>query len=240
MEHSKRVQHTLTRLFIVFLFAALVLGSAVPALAINGSVTITIPDEIANTGKDVELSLYKLGHEQGKNEDGSMAFACEPEFSEIWDAISKIEEALRKDTPMPSNRDQTLTKIRSVISQKSISPVDVQIMDKTSKTVKFENLEPGIYFAVMTKGPANQTLQTSIIPVPYTYIDKETGKYNVLYGITTNPKSIVIPPPPPPPPPPDNPPPTSPPSSFRPTPSVVKITEFGVNGIFNHVGDCYE
>ncbi len=227
-------------LMVLCLCATLLLGSAMPAHAASATITIHVDDtrllqELAN-GTNVSLRLYKIA---GRNASG-WNYAEAPAFAGLSSAINAYEMALQNGT----TPDLTvLAGIYAVLAGGGVGPVATRSFSSDG-SVTFDGLSEGLYYFVMASGPELLTIQSAIVPVPYTF------KGAVLpSGIETTAKvewgtvPPVIPPTPPYRPPVN--PPINPPVN-PPVPQQGEIiiddydTPLGIAVETNHVGDCYE
>ena len=241
MKHKNAVlRRALTGLTALCLCAVLLFGTAVPAFAAGATVTIKVDDarllkELAG-GTNVSLRLYKIA---GRNASG-WNYAEAPAFAGLSSAINAYEMALQNGTT-PSLT--VLSAITSVIASSGVTPVATRSFS-SGGSVTFDGLSEGLYFFVKGSGPELLTIQSAIVPVPYTF------KGAILpSGIVTTAKVEwgTIPPyipPTPPYTPPVNPP-FNPPVN-PPVPQQGEIiiddydTPLGIAVEMNHVGDCYE
>ena len=237
-------------LAVVCLCAVLLLGTAAPASAMDGSLTVKVDDtrllqELA-AGAKVTVALYKIAGRTGTDKDYKWQFVDEAglttPFAGLADRIEAYETAIRNDrTPDTS----LLTVLEALIQSGVARPVEMGAFSSTGR-VFFDDLPEGLYFFMMTSGPKLLKVKSAIVPVPFVF------KGAVLYkGIETTAKvewstTPPVPPPPSPPPytPPVNPnPPINPPAN-PPQQNEIIIEDYdtplGIAIEFNHVGDCYE
>ena len=243
MKHKKSFSvRLLPGVMVLCLCAALLLGSAMPAHAASATITIHVDDtrllQELNKGAKVSLSLYKIAGRSGS----AWNYAEAPAFAGLSGRINAYELALQRGiTPDLS----VLSGISAVIASSGVIPVATRSFSADGR-VTFDGLSEGLYFFAMAVGPELLTIQSAIVPVPYTF------KGAVLpSGIVTTAKVEwgTVPPPPPPSPPPYRPPvnpnPPAPPVN-PPVPQQGEIiiddydTPLGIAIETNHVGDCYE
>ena len=233
MKHRKSGRGVTAGLMLVFLCAVLLLGTASPALALNGSVTVRVDNErllkALHEGETVILNLYKLA---GKDSSG-WTYGDTPSFAGISEDLCRYEEALQAGATPDL---KTLDKISKLIKANDIKPLKTQKFSSAGM-LTFDNLPEGLYYYMLadrvTVDGYTLTMQGAIVPVPFIY------KGDVLYGMETKAKADWMRPVPP-----------APPSVPTPTPSgpvstpVPRIVDYGIplgiDVIINHVGDCYE
>lgn len=251
MKNRKAVlRRSLSALAALCLCAVLLFGTAAPASAQNGSLTVKVDDsrllKALSDGTRVIAALYKIAGRTGSDRDYEWSFVDEQglttPFAAFATRLVAYEDAIRNDR---SPDTSLLADVEELIRSGVAKPVGMGNFS-ASGSVTFDNLPEGLYFFMMISGPSLLQMTSAVVPVPYVF------RGSALYGgIETTAKVEwgTVPPPPSPVPSPYTPPnpviPINPPANPpQPVQGETIIDDYdtplGVAVEMNHMGDCYE
>ncbi len=226
------------------LCTVLLLDMAVPAFTdVIGEIIIKVDNEsllkMLAGGTKITLCLYRLAGRTGDYLSPEWVFAETPEFADLAARITEYESRVRTDG-YPDD-DTLLDDIESVISEKHVTPVSTGEFSEDG-TVTFSGLSEGMYFFMMTDGPARVKIKSAIVPVPFVY---KGGMHYDPIELTAKAEISPTPPTPTPPGPPTPPTPTptkpvNPPQKQKKAVVDGYDVPLGIAAEINHVGDCYE
>ena len=203
------MKKTWKRLFCLALLTALCLGGSMAFSDGNGQLTVKIgKDSSPFQRKGIEVELFRIS-ENAVGDDWSML----PDFSSVT----------LPTTSTAQKTEEALSDIRKIILEKGIEPTASGATDSEGRIV-FPNLQTGVYYGRMTKGPKYLQVQDFLVSVP----QKQNGKWvysaeaELKYDYVT-PKPTAKPTPKPAETPTPTPTPVPPPGKTTPTPEVTAV-----------------